>query len=70
MKNDKDLLEKLNLFNEKGPKPEVKEKLVCDDCGCDKGVEETICPYAQEIHYKEIECNLCGHCYSERCMDI
>ena len=49
--------------------PETDEELTCDDCGC-KGAKRTICPYTEEIHGKEVEVDLCDHCYHERCMDI
>lgn len=45
--------------------------LECDDCGKrKKDVEETTCPYEEEINNKIIECKLCCDCYNERSMDI
>lgn len=44
--------------------------LVCDDCGTDEDVYETTCPFASEIHDKEVECDLCSSCERERAMDI
>ena len=46
------------------------KELVCDDCGTEENVEETFCPYAEEIRNKEIPANLCRPCYRERCRDI
>ena len=45
--------------------------LECDDCHC-KGadVEETTCPYTEEINNKVVPATLCKKCYHERCMDI
>ena len=45
--------------------------LECDDCHC-KGadVEETTCPYTEEIDNKVVPATLCKKCYHERCMDI
>jgi hypothetical protein len=48
-----------------------EEELTCEDCGVqNETVKDGVCPYAQDIHYKDVECTLCPHCYHERCMDI
>ena len=45
--------------------------LKCDDCGkSDRMVEETNCPFAEEINDSIVVCFLCDDCYHERCMDI
>jgi len=45
--------------------------LECDDCRQTKpDVKKTTCPYAEDINDSIIECQLCGDCYHERCMDI
>lgn len=42
----------------------------CDDCGKDKeDVQETACPYGEEINNSVTECSLCDGCYHERCME-
>ena len=45
--------------------------MICDDCNTDADdVEETLCPYAQDITGEEVACKLCDGCYHDRCMDI
>lgn len=45
--------------------------LTCDDCGKEKeDVKHTICPFAYEIHDKEVDVTLCDECKGERAMDI
>lgn len=44
--------------------------ITCDDCGTDKDVYETVCPFTQEIHDEIVDCNLCKDCEYERAMDI
>ena len=45
--------------------------MICEDCGKDKDdVEETFCPFAQEIWDEDVEIVVCGDCYKERAMDI
>jgi hypothetical protein len=44
--------------------------LICDDCGTDEGVEETICPYANEINNQIIDVDLCEECKQQRAEDI
>ncbi len=50
------------------------DDLTCDDCGVsyldDNSVEETICPYADEIYGDVVDCILCASCYHQRSMDI
>ena len=49
----------------------LNDLLCCDDCGkSNDSVEETTCPFSEEIHNETIECKLCADCYHERCMDI
>lgn len=51
--------------------PPVETMLECDDCGINSpDVSMTFCPYSEEIHSEEVECNLCEECYRERCYDI
>lgn len=48
-----------------------EEYLICDDCGKEgSDVEETLCPYAEDIGGIEVPATLCRDCYHERCMDI
>jgi len=48
-----------------------KEILTCEDCGIvSVEVRRIICPYAQEIHEKEVWVNLCPACERERARDI
>ena len=47
-----------------------EEILVCDDCGTDVEVVETICPYDLEINLTESPMNLCDDCYGLRCDEI
>ena len=43
----------------------------CQDCEKEKDdVSTRKCPYEEEINNTEIEVNICGDCYHERCMDI
>lgn len=43
----------------------------CEDCKLVKDdVEETTCPFADEIYDTKIPATLCRDCYHERCMDI
>lgn len=43
----------------------------CDDCGKQKkDVEETLCPFALEIHEEEVYAMLCDDCGHERAQDI
>lgn len=46
----------------------------CDDCGVSKNddlsVEETFCPYNEDVNGTITECILCSNCYNERCQDI
>lgn len=53
-------------------KKAIKKKLAlkCDDCGTTENVQETICPYAQEIHDEIIDMNLCDDCLEQRAGDI
>ena len=45
--------------------------MTCDDCGCeDDTVEETTCPYAEEINDEEELIIVCASCYAERGMAI
>ena len=45
-------------------------KLVCEDCGKVGGdVEETNCPYAEEVYGNVVSATLCYHCAHERWMD-
>ena len=49
----------------------MSDLLKCDDCGVvSEAVEDTFCPYSEEIHGHEVEVKLCPTCYHERCMDI
>jgi len=46
-------------------------KLVCQDCGgTDDSVSEGFCPFASEIHNRDVPVVLCKGCYHERAMDI
>lgn len=41
--------------------------MICDDCKREKpDVEETVCPFAKEIHEEDVPVKLCVHCYEER----
>lgn len=43
----------------------------CDDCDKENDtVEDTNCPYAEEINGTNDPVNLCPNCYNERCQDI
>ena len=45
--------------------------LTCQDCGIkSEEVEETVCPYAEDIYGEIIEVRLCQDCYDQRCDDI
>ena len=46
------------------------DELKCQDCGTTENVRETTCPFAKEIHEKEIHVVLCACCYQERLWDI
>ena len=47
------------------------EKLRCQDCGCtDHTVNETICPYDDEILDTQTHVTLCTKCYKDRCQEI
>ena len=46
-------------------------KLTCQDCGStDTDVSEGFCPFAEEIHNRQVPVVLCKGCYHERMMDI
>lgn len=48
-----------------------KKKLQCDDCLEEKDdVENTFCPFSEEIHNEKIEVKLCKMCYLNRCEEI
>lgn len=50
---------------------EDASELKCNDCGISgEDVEETFCPYAAEIHGKEVEAVLCKDCYRERSREV
>lgn len=45
--------------------------LECDDCGkVGEDVEETYCPYTEEIYDRKEEATLCKNCYQERCYEV
>lgn len=46
------------------------DDLKCEDCGTTDNVTETVCPFAQDVHNKEIPAVLCDKCCSERAADI
>ena len=46
------------------------DELKCEDCGTTENVSITICPFAKEIHNKEVSVALCDKCYQERVWDI
>ena len=46
------------------------KKLVCQDCGTEKNVQETVCPFAQEMSGTEVQIIVCNNCYRERVWDI
>mgnify|MGYP006410985949 CR=1 FL=1 len=47
------------------------EYLECDNCGKkDETVEDTICPYEDEINHHKIDVTLCESCYHERSCEI
>jgi len=49
----------------------MEEFLICEDCGrSDSTVEESFCPFAEEIYGEEIDVVLCIDCYNERADDI
>ena len=49
----------------------VSEYFVCDDCGVqNEFVDDTFCPYSEEIHHAQIPAYLCGECYYQRCLEI
>jgi len=53
------------------PKPQkTKKPIICDDCGTDKDVKQTICPFQDDVYGKRVKVKLCDKCYHERCMDI
>lgn len=45
-------------------------ELKCEDCGTTENVEETACPFADEISNTRVEAILCDKCYNERAMDV
>jgi hypothetical protein len=48
-----------------------KKKLKCDDCKQEKNdVEQTFCPFAEEIHNEKVAVKLCKDCYLNRCDEI
>lgn len=44
--------------------------LVCDDCGSEHEVDSTVDPYAEDVHNRRVEMNLCRKCYRNRVEDI
>jgi len=48
--------------------------MVCEDCGTegdeDNRVNETVCPFAEEIHGETVEVTLCARCEEKRAGDI
>lgn len=51
--------------------PIVEEYAQCQDCGKRKpDVDETTCPYAEEINEEEVWIVVCDDCRHERAMDI
>lgn len=53
----------MDMFNDNEQRCEDCEKITGD-------VRFTNCPYAEEIHEKQVPVYLCQSCYKERCMDI
>jgi hypothetical protein len=48
-----------------------KKKLKCDDCKKQKSdVEETFCPFEEEINDNKVAVKLCRDCYLNRCDEI
>jgi hypothetical protein len=48
-----------------------KKKLKCDDCGKTAAdVEQTFCPFDEEILNKKTPLKLCRDCYLNRCDEI
>ena len=48
----------------------MDKELVCEDCEGTKNVQETLCPYDEEITGRETRVVICDSCYTERCQDI
>lgn len=49
--------------------------LTCEDCGIyasdtEDEVKNTTCPYAEEIHGRQVPITVCDSCYRERSYDI
>lgn len=52
-------------------KEEKELYLTCEDCGvAGPEVEDTTCPYAEEISGEEVEVCLCPRCYEQRGLDV
>jgi|GEM_PF-2864091 len=48
-----------------------KKELKCDDCKKQKSdVEETFCPFEEEINDNKVAVKLCRDCYLNRCDEI
>ena len=58
------------MTKESGIEKKTNEPLICESCGTEKNVKETLNPYALEISGREVEVRLCDHCYREYVMDI
>jgi hypothetical protein len=44
-------------------------KLVCQDCG-GPDAEEGFCPYASDVHNRDVPVVLCKSCYHDRVLDV
>lgn len=43
----------------------------CEDCGIEnETVSTTTCPFAADVHGKEVVITVCDECYHQRCLDI
>ena len=48
-----------------------KKKLKCDVCNKQKDdVEQTFCPFEEEVMDKKVPMKLCKNCYLDRCDEI
>lgn len=52
------------------PDPPALVVLRCEDCGTDKGVTRSCCPYAGDMSGKHVEADLCSACHNARVGDI
>ena len=47
----------------------MDKALVCEDCGTEEDVKETVCPFKAEIYNEEVPATLCKECAYQRFLD-